>query len=82
MSSIYYVPVYANWEGDILPVKLGKGTVAFYAPGFPKEDISCTYQSPAYWMAIQSITPVIYKNKYFVVLDFNNTIVEEKKLEL
>jgi hypothetical protein len=82
MHNVYYVPVYSNLEGDVVvPVHLAKGTVAFYAPGFPERDESSYYQTPAYWTSIQAITPVIYKNNYFVVLDWHNIIVETRAVD-
>lgn len=77
----YYVPVFANWEGEILPAKLTNGTVAFYNPSFFPADVQTKPKLnatvPAFWMAIQAVTPLIHKNEYFVVLGERNTIVEE-----
>ena len=79
MTTCYYVPVYANWEGDILPTRLGNGTVAFHSPGYAPFDERLSKLNaslPAYWMAVQAVTPIIYQNKYFVVLGEHNTIVD------
>jgi hypothetical protein len=80
----FYVPVFANWEGDIAaPSKFGNGTIGFYAPGFPPvdqwpvpTDVQLNATVPAFWMAIEATTPVIYKNNYFVVLGEHNIIVD------
>ena len=84
MSNRYYVPVFANWEGEaVVPSKPTNGTVAFYAPGFPPSDewedpktVQLNATVPAFWIAIEAVTPLIYKSNYFVVLGEINTIVD------
>jgi len=54
MNSRYYVPVFANWEGEIVPTKLTNGTVAFYNPSFPPADAQTSPKLnatvPAFWI--------------------------------
>jgi hypothetical protein len=84
MSNRYYVPVFANWEGEaVVPSKPTNGTVAFYAPGFPPSDewedpktVQLNATVPAFWIAIEAVTPLIYKSNYFVVLGVINNIVD------
>jgi len=81
MSNRYFVPVYANWEGNIKPTGLTSGAVAFYNPSFPPPDERPSKLNaivPAYWMAIEAVTPLIYKSKYFVVLGEHNTIQDAR----
>lgn len=82
VRELFYAPIFANWEGDIaVPPKFGNGTIAFYGPRFPPVDewpvpIQLNATVPAFWVAIEVGTPVIYKNNYFVVLGEHNTTVD------
>jgi len=83
MNSRYYVPVFANWEGEIVPTKLTNGTVAFYNPSFPPADAQTSPKLnatvPAFWMAIQAVTPLIHKGDNFVVLGEHSTTVSPEE---